>query len=536
MVNALVIRNNLLPSSEAPLRAAQYVRMSTDKQRYSIQNQAVAIAAYAASHNLTIVRTYADEGESGLRIKNRRALIELIDDVRSRRADFSHVLVYDVSRWGRFQDTDEGAHYEFICKQAGVKVAYCAEQFDNDGSLLSSIVKNLKRVMAAEYSRELSAKVHAGACRVAGLGFKSGGSPGYGLRRELVDEDRRSKGMLGKGERKYLQTDHVLLRPGPQHELEVVKRIFRQFVIEGKSQAHIARQLNLEQVPNHREKPWSEWVVHYLLQNENYIGNLVYNRKSYRLRQVMTDNPSELWIRSTGVFEPIVDVDLFTKAQRIMKQHYIRMPEDKLLERLKEALKENGSLSAKIMKNMDGVPSASLYALRFGTLRNAFRLVGCGPRRNCEYIDSRPRLTAKMLEQASDFARRIRALGAPVVLDTARHAMTVDGRLTVSFRTARCYSNPPKAPIWHINRRVDLPPGLILALRLNKRNTKTLDYFLVPTTELKKRRIAITETKRSRFAIYRIASVKGAVRSIMEAVAGANHASRVKSGRRQSRK
>ena len=37
---------------------------------------------------------------------------------------------------------------------------YCAEQFD--GTLLSSIVKNLKRVMAAEYSRELSVKVHAG--------------------------------------------------------------------------------------------------------------------------------------------------------------------------------------------------------------------------------------------------------------------------------------------------------------------------------------------------------------------------------------
>jgi DNA invertase Pin-like site-specific DNA recombinase len=37
------------------------------------------------------------------------------------------VLVYDVSRWGRFQDIDESAHYEFVCKQAGIKVAYCAE-------------------------------------------------------------------------------------------------------------------------------------------------------------------------------------------------------------------------------------------------------------------------------------------------------------------------------------------------------------------------------------------------------------------------
>src|SRR3954470_17570279 len=143
-------------------RAAQYVRMSRELQRYSIANQMAAIAAYAETNALTIVRTYRDEGRSGLRIKGRPGLIELIEDVQAGRADFDHLLVYDVSRWGRFQDVDESAYYEFICKQNGVNVVYCAEQFDNDGSLLSSIVKNIKRVMAAEYSRELSVKVHAG--------------------------------------------------------------------------------------------------------------------------------------------------------------------------------------------------------------------------------------------------------------------------------------------------------------------------------------------------------------------------------------
>jgi DNA invertase Pin-like site-specific DNA recombinase len=75
MGTELVVRNTRLPRRrEENLRAAQYVRMSTDHQRYSIQNQAAAIATYAASHNLTIVRTFADQGESGLRIKNRGAL------------------------------------------------------------------------------------------------------------------------------------------------------------------------------------------------------------------------------------------------------------------------------------------------------------------------------------------------------------------------------------------------------------------------------------------------------------------------------
>src|ERR1700752_2799358 len=162
MGNALVVRKSFLPKSQTGSRAAQYVRMSTNLQKYSIENQAAVIGVYAQAHDLSIVRTYRDEGESGLKLKNRAGLIQLLDDVQSGHADFHHILVYDVSRWGRFQDTDESAHYEYLCRRAGLKVAYCAEQFDNDGTMMSSIMKNIKRVMAAEYSRELSAKIFAG--------------------------------------------------------------------------------------------------------------------------------------------------------------------------------------------------------------------------------------------------------------------------------------------------------------------------------------------------------------------------------------
>jgi DNA invertase Pin-like site-specific DNA recombinase len=526
VANSLVVRRTTEAArSEKASRAAQYVRMSTDHQRYSVQNQAAAIAVYAAQHNLTIVRTYGDEGRSGLRISNRSGLIDLIKDVCSGRADFDHVLVYDVSRWGRFQDIDESAHYEFLCRKAGIKIAYCAEQFDNDGSVMSSIVKNIKRVMAAEYSRELSVKVHAGACRVAGMGFRSGATPSYGLRRELVDKNGESKGSLNKGERKHLQTDRVVLRPGPRHEVRIVNRIFHQFVVERKSQAAIARQLNLEQVPNHREKPWTPWMVHYLLQNENYIGNIVYNRSSYRLRQAKRSNPSELWIRTRGAVNPIVDQGLFSKAQRIMKEHYVRLSDEKLLERLREAFNEKGRLSVSIMNGIDGLASPALYVLRFGSLRKAYSLVGYRPPRDCRYIDSKPLLKAKLAEQASDIARRIRALGASVILDARAQAMTVDGRLDVSFRIARFYHDPKRAPVWHFTRRINSPPGLIVALRLNKKNTDVRDYFLVPTSEMRRTREQLTETSRSRFAKYRASSAQGAVRSIMERVAAANRAS-----------
>jgi DNA invertase Pin-like site-specific DNA recombinase len=521
MANALIVRpRSDLLSSTSVGRAAQYVRMSTEHQRYSTQNQAAAIAVYAAQHNLVIVRTYADE-RSGLRIHRREGLIDLIEDVRNGRADFDHILVYDVSRWGRFQDVDESAYYEFMCRQAGLKVCYCAEEFDNDGSVIASIVKNLKRVMAAEFSRELSVKVHAGACRVASLGFKQGGAVGYALQRELVDEDRCSKGILSKGQRKNLQTDRVLVRPGPLREQRVVAQIFREYVVRRRSQASIARLLNNERVPNHRGTPWSEGMIRNILGNEAYIGNSVYNRKSFRLKQVMKKNPPELWIRATGLFEPIVDKSIFNKAQALLKEQYVRLSDEQLLKKLREALAVNGKLSVSIMAAMDGVPSAALYAYRFGSLREAFRRVGyVNSERDFDYLDARQQSDTELSRQASVLATRIRALGAAAIFDAETKVMTVDGRLAISLRMARYYVSPRHAPAWLVHRRIIEPAKLILALRLDEnRNREVNDYFLLPLNEMATERINLTTTSRSRFAVYRCPTMDDVLRAIMTKVA-----------------
>src|SRR5258706_13418676 len=85
MANALIVRETFLPSSRKTHRAAQYVRMSTDYQRYSIENQAAVIAAYAQAHDLSIVQTYRDEGESRLKLKNRPGLILYVPKTQTRR-------------------------------------------------------------------------------------------------------------------------------------------------------------------------------------------------------------------------------------------------------------------------------------------------------------------------------------------------------------------------------------------------------------------------------------------------------------------
>ena len=173
--------------------------MSTELQKYSTENQSIAIRLYAEQRGIEIVRTYADEGKSGLKLQGRDALRQLIEDVQAGNTDFTVVLVYDVTRWGRFQNPDESAHYEYICQQAGIAVHYCAEQFENDGRMISTVMKSIKRTMAGEYSRELSTKVFAGQSLLIGKGYRQGGPAGFGLRRTLIDEHGTIKGVLDRG-------------------------------------------------------------------------------------------------------------------------------------------------------------------------------------------------------------------------------------------------------------------------------------------------------------------------------------------------
>jgi DNA invertase Pin-like site-specific DNA recombinase len=133
-----------LPSN----RAASYVRTATKPQQYSISNQVGAIREYAKRCGMQIVKEYSDEGKSGLNVQDRESLAQLIRDVQNGQINFSSILVLDVSRWGRLQDADESAYYEYIFRQAGVSVHYCAVRLEKDSSLASAILKCVKNLSA----------------------------------------------------------------------------------------------------------------------------------------------------------------------------------------------------------------------------------------------------------------------------------------------------------------------------------------------------------------------------------------------------
>lgn len=103
-------------------------------------------------------------------------------------------------------------------------------------------------------------------------------------RRVLVDEYGRVKTELASGEHKSLQTDRVILQPGPPEEVETVRRLYRMFVVQQRSESEIADVLNGEGLRTDLGRKWTRGTVHQILTNEKYIGNNVYNRISYKLK------------------------------------------------------------------------------------------------------------------------------------------------------------------------------------------------------------------------------------------------------------
>jgi DNA invertase Pin-like site-specific DNA recombinase len=81
----------------------QYIRMSTEHQQYSPENQRDAIGRYADLLDIDVIQRYSDLGRSGLAGEGRAGLRALLEDVDKKRNDFSVLLVYDVSRWDGFK-------------------------------------------------------------------------------------------------------------------------------------------------------------------------------------------------------------------------------------------------------------------------------------------------------------------------------------------------------------------------------------------------------------------------------------------------
>ncbi len=358
------------------LAAVAYYRHSAEiGQENSVEIQQDNVRAFAQRHDIQIIKEFADRGKSGLNAEGRPAFNQMMQWV-STRDDFVLILVLDVSRWGRFQDTDLSAHYESLCTQHGKQVIYTSIGFTRDEDrLINQLRKSIDRYQSAEYSRTLSKKVFEGAAKVARQGYRPGGPPPYGLHRLMLDENKQPDRILQPGQRKAVQNGRVVLVPGDPGQVEVVQEIFLLFVEKGFDERQIAGHLNARAVPSPGGVRWSESSVRHILTNQQYVGAVVYNRTSQRLKTKRRTNPQDQWIITPQAYEPVISAQLWEAAQSILAGRKRRYTRQHMLQRLSALYEKYNVVTSRLVRFDSECPAPATVAARFGGLTGAFQAI-----------------------------------------------------------------------------------------------------------------------------------------------------------------
>ncbi|HUD20854.1 MAG TPA: recombinase family protein [Candidatus Saccharimonadales bacterium] len=303
---------------EDKLRAVAYYRHSAeDKQENSVEIQREQVEKFAAKEGVEILEHFQDEGFTGTNA-NRPGFQTMFDkwvrNPEAARIDF--VLVYDASRFGRFQSTPEALRLLVECDERKINLATVNRGLPRkETSVMDYLILILDFAQAGEFSKLLSEKVTYGCIKVSEQGYSAGGTAPYGYVRVLLSEARERLEVLNPGERKVISNQRVTFEPSVNGEAEIVKRIFREFVSKGYFPDEIAEHLNRDNIPTAKLKQWRPSGIAHILANETYAGTRVYNKVSSRLNQEKRRNLSSEWTRCPDAHKALVSEETFRKAQ-----------------------------------------------------------------------------------------------------------------------------------------------------------------------------------------------------------------------------
>jgi hypothetical protein len=221
-------------------------------------------------------------------------------------------------------------------------------------------------------------------------------------------------------------------------------------------------------------------MVHQILTNEKYIGNNVYNRSSFKLKTKRVANPPDMWVRSDGAFEAIVEADFFEAAQSIIQDRSRRYSDQDLLDRLSALLAEKGWLSGLVIDEVEDMPSSSTFRHRFGSLVRAYQLVGYSPSRDYRYIETNRVLRGLHPNIVAQIVGDIEAAGGIVRRDPLNDLLRINEEFCASVVIVRCQTTAAGSLRWKVRLDSGLRPDITIAARMSSDNGGVRDYYLLP--------------------------------------------------------
>ncbi|HYE19747.1 MAG TPA: recombinase family protein [Tepidisphaeraceae bacterium] len=469
----------------ARLRAVAYYRHSAqDRQENSVQIQQDQVRQWAAANGVEIIHEFADRGKSGLTAEGRHAFNDMMENWVKARGDFALVLCLDVSRWGRFQDLDQSATYSAECKRHGKELVYTAIGKARAGDGFYPVMIQFERFRSAQYSKELSDKVFRGCVKISQQGYWAGGKPPYGLARLLLDEAKRPVQVLAAGQRKSIQNQRVTPAPGDEQHVATIRRIFHEFTETLRSLAQIADGLNGDDIKSPGGGRWDGGKVRRILVNELYVGTLIYNRTSQKLKTPTRPNPPGDWVRTAGAFDPVVERAIFDHAQAVFARAATRYAPEYMLAQLERLVREHEFLRPSFVEADAAAPSLAAYARRFGSLDAAYQQA----------------YRAALVKVRADVESLLRGLVKDVV--AYDDFLVVNGRFTVLVQ--------PSVPVphgysqyWYFRpderRTVDITLGVPVS---GPDGPQILGYLALPRLMVQRRGVRLFGSSESRLDMY----------------------------------
>jgi len=362
--------------------AATYSRHSAEgRQENSVEIQQDQIRDFAEKNDIEIVAEFMDPGKSGLNAKGRKGFLDLLEYVKKNRVDY--ILCLDITRWGRFQNIDHSAAYEAQCAECGVKVVYVShgdikERGDdyigiNDDNMFLGLQKSIERTMAGKTSADLSKKVWAGAAKVSEQGNRAGGPPPYGMLRIEINEQKEPIGIMKPKQHKSYPNNRVRLVPDQGYKSEIVREIFDLFVTHNYPESQIASILIERNIPSPRGGKWSKETIRHILQDEQYMGSVVYNKTSSKLKSKQVSNPREKWIIKPDSYQKVVEVEVFNAAQAVFHLRKKRLSREEIQENISFAFRKYNMVSYSLLRSLPGMPTRREIINEFGSLPESFQ-------------------------------------------------------------------------------------------------------------------------------------------------------------------
>jgi site-specific DNA recombinase len=349
--------------------------MSTNEQPDSPERQLSQILPYCERRGYRVVATYEDPGQRGWS-DDRPEFQHLLQDAKAGKFDI--IVVDEVSRLSRQTPMDYIAKVAHPLSEVGVVVESVAEGRQDWDELVGMILLAVRQDKASQESISLGRRVATGQLLKAKEGkLFTGGAP---------------HGYVYKVENRV----RIGYEPSAPEDVQVVQFIFDAYVNRDMSIRAIVAELNDRAIPSPKGcSSWGKTTVCRILRNPAYVGDYVFGKvlqgKFYRYREgeiVRTDRntnksemaPKEHWLIVRDTHKPLIDRELFDKAQVLLEANRIRRSNSRLRRQypLSQLLRCSHCGAAMYATRVKGVP-----VYRCG---NNMNLGTCGPRTARESI------------------------------------------------------------------------------------------------------------------------------------------------------